>query len=229
MKMYKLLGALMLLMASIVLQAQEKNDSVMKFSLAEAQNYALTNNKSILNAQLDIESAKLKVWETTAIGLPQVSAKLPFQYTPTLSPLASMIGSFPGVPKSNPDDLKWTLNADITVSQLIFSGSYIVGLQSAKVYQSLSKLSGEKSKQDVLELVTTSYFNVLVAMENREILDSTYQNMRKTLANMESMNKQGFIVSTIRNYWQTPVRRKIPVTIKNKYLEKLFRMGSSVL
>ena len=144
-----------------------------------------------------------------------ISAKVPFQYTPTLSPLVNEFSQFKqltcngsisvsqavtsgkkvGLPKAstiNENDYKWSLNADITVSQLIFSGSYIVGLQSAKVYKSLSKLSTEKSKEDVLESVTTSYFNVLIATENKVILDSTYQNMIKTLADMQGMRNAGF-------------------------------------
>jgi outer membrane protein TolC len=192
MRMNKLITGLLLLCLPLLVQAQEKKDSVLKLSLQGAQQYALLNNRSILNASLDIESAKLKVWETTAIGLPQISAKLPFQYTPELS---STIKNFLP-PTTNFNDLKWSLNADLTVSQLIFSGSYIVGLQSAKVYQSLSKINYEKSKQDVLETVTTSYFNILLARENKQILDTTYNNLQKTYLDMQAMNRQGFVEET---------------------------------
>ncbi len=217
---------IVLLTIPVGLTAQIKPDSVLKFSLTEAQTYALQNNKSILNANLDVESAKLKVWETTAMGLPQVNIKVPFQYTPTLSPLVSQFSGFsslnnwmyaadqalqnanpanpsfghipnPGAPNViDPNDQKWSLNADIVVSQLIFSGAYIVGLQSAKVYQSLSKLNQVKSRQDVLESVTNSYFNLLIARENKMILDSTYQNLLKTQNDMLLMNKQGFVEET---------------------------------
>ena len=190
--MNKLITGLLLLCLPLLVQAQEKKDSVLNLSLQDAQQFALRNNYSILNANLDIESAKLKVWETTAIGLPQVSAKLPFQYTPELS--GTIKNFLP--PNTNFNDLKWSLNADLTVSQLIFSGSYIVGLQSAKVYQSLSKINFEKSKQDVLESVTTSYFNILLARENKQILDTTYKNLLKTNHDMQAMNRQGFVEET---------------------------------
>ena len=192
MKMNRVKWALMALLLPAALTAQEKQDSVLRFSLKEAQEYALTNNRSIMNANLDIESAKLKVWETTAIGLPQVNVSIPFQYTPELSKVIE--GFLP--PGTNLDDLKWSLNADITVSQLIFSGSYIVGLQSAKVYKSLSQLNLEKSKQDILESISTSYFNLLIARENKQILDSTLKNLTKTHSDMQAMNKQGFIEET---------------------------------
>jgi Outer membrane protein len=206
--------------------AQEKKDTVptkndtLRLSVAQAQQYALENNKSILNANLDIEMAKKKVWETTAIGLPTVSAKGNFQYTPTLSTISSFNNLFgwmysadqslhtldpsnsalghipaPG-PPVNPNDMKWNLTGDITVSQLIFSGSYIVGLQSAKVYKSLSQLNQIKSKQDVLESIVNSYYNVLIARENKILIDSTYQNLIKTLSDMKSMGKNGFVEET---------------------------------
>ncbi|HEY4785939.1 MAG TPA: TolC family protein [Bacteroidales bacterium] len=213
--------------------SQEKKDTVaaktdtLKLSVAQAQQYALENNRSILNANLDIEMAKKKVWETTAIGLPQVSAKGSFQYMPTLSSIVDQLNSFgslqtwtwyvtnslsnldpnnftprnttPSAPVYTPikeSDLKWSLAGDLTVSQLLFSGSYLVGLQSAKVYESLSQLNKVKSKQDVLESVINSYFTVLIARENKNILDSTYQNLLKTLTDMQAMGKNGFVEET---------------------------------
>lgn len=203
--------------------AQEKTqpDSVMKFSLKEAQNYAVQNNKSILNADLDVEMAKKKVWETTAMGLPTVTAKGAYQYTPKLSPIIdalfapnpwnvnvdkaldsitgnhhSKFGKYGQGGGPNLNEMKWSMTGDLTVSQLIFSGSYLVGLQSAKVYKSLSELSKNKSIQDVLESVSNTYFNILIANENMNILDSTYNNMEKMLSDMEKMNAQGFTEET---------------------------------
>jgi outer membrane protein len=177
-----------------------KTDTL-KLSVSQAQQFALENNQSILNANLDIEAAKKKVWETTAIGLPQASAKLAFSYSPELSPI---VQQFIG-PNANLDDVKWGMTGTITVSQLIFSGSYLVGLQSAQVYKSLSSLNQVKSKQDVLESVTNSYINVLIARENKLILDSTYSVLSKTFSDMKAMNKQGFIEETDLDQMQITV------------------------
>jgi len=43
------------------------------FSLKQAQEYALKNNYKNQQSILDIKAAKKKIWETTAIGLPQVN------------------------------------------------------------------------------------------------------------------------------------------------------------
>jgi outer membrane protein TolC len=60
----------------IVLNAQEKT---MTLSLQEAINFALENSYNAKAAKNDIRSAKETVWETTAIGLPQVNAAIDYQ------------------------------------------------------------------------------------------------------------------------------------------------------
>lgn len=202
-----------------------KSDTL-KLSISQAQQFALENNQSILNANLDIEAAKKKVWETTTIGLPQVNGKMAFSYTPelpasieqfsslgllgiwmynadqALNQLQPNNGAFgqivdPGPPvETNPNDLKWSLNGTLTVSQLLFSGSYLVGLQSAKVYKSLSELNQVKSKQDILESISNSYMNLLIARENRMIMDSTYSNLVKTFTDIQAIAKEGFVEET---------------------------------
>ena len=56
--------------------SQENKNS---FSLQEAINFALENNKNIKNAELDILAAEQQVWETTALGLPQINGAVDYQ------------------------------------------------------------------------------------------------------------------------------------------------------
>lgn len=196
----------------VVLTAQE-SPAPLRLSLKQAQEYALQNNKSILNANLDVEMAKKKVWETTTTGLPQINGTVSASYILTMPgfyeqfirpQVASSIpegitdtaGYINDKVKEELDNMRFSGTLDIQVSQLIFSGSYIVGLQASKVYKSLSELNKVKSTQDVLESITNSYFTVLVAKENAIILDSTKQNLEKTLSETTQMNKLGFVEET---------------------------------
>jgi outer membrane protein TolC len=206
--------------------AQEKKDSIMRFSLEEAKAYALVNSPVVKNASLDLNAAKKKIWETTAIGLPQVSTKMAFSYMPEIPALYDEFSgltslpfwmyeadqqlhtdhpenpAFGQMPKTNPsaplnpNDMKWSLNWDINVSQIIFSGSYLVGLQTAKIYKGLSELALSKSKYDLNESVENAYFLVLVAKENKSLLDSTYNNAKQILDNMKKMLEQGLLDET---------------------------------
>ena len=85
---------------------------------------------------------------------------------------------------------------DFTFSQLIFSGSYIVGLQATKVYFGLTKQNAEKTKLDVNETVINTYNMILLAEESRKILSQNLENINKTLYEISEMNKQGFVEKT---------------------------------
>ncbi len=225
------------LFVPFLLQAQEKKDSVLRFSLAEAKIYAQANSPVVKNSVLDLESAKKKIWETTAIGLPQVNGKLTFGYALQQSSLLgsinglNQIGIFPRqqvideirldslirpssytnqsagtIKQLNHDidslrniksgDLRTSIGLDISVNQLIFSGAYFVGLQTSKVFKSLSELAITKSQNDLIESVTNAYFLVLIARENQQILDSTYKNTSKIVNEILEQHRVGFVDET---------------------------------
>ncbi|MGC8802566.1 MAG: TolC family protein [Bacteroidales bacterium] len=199
MRMKKSLLLCLLLGVSSVIFSQPACDSVLVLSLAEAKAYALSNSPVIKSSALDVESAKKKIWETTAMGLPQVSAKYSYSYILTLPEIykqfAAMGSGGTGSP-TNLDDLRTSSTLDVTVSQLIFSGSYLVGLQTSKVYRNLSELSLSKSKQDLAESVTNTYLLVLVSRENQRLIDSVYRNTQSILESMKAMYGQGFVEET---------------------------------
>ncbi len=184
--------------------------AVKTFTLAQAQTYALENNATMKNKQIDIEISRKKVWETTAIGLPQVSVKGSWQYifdVPTLD-MVAVVPVFTGNP-TNPFEhyhevqtssiqlgSEQTTNIDFMLTQLVFSGEYLVGLQASRVFNSLSEKSLEKSTIETREQVAQTYYLVLVLNQNADILDSSYQNLEKIKAEMEQMYKQGFIEET---------------------------------
>ncbi|MBA4407923.1 MAG: hypothetical protein C0397_00690 [Odoribacter sp.] len=92
--------------------------------------------------------------------------------------------------------LKNNTTFDLTLSQLIFSGSYIVGLQATKVYYGLTKQTAEKTRLDVIETVTNTYTMIQLAEESRKILSQNLENIDKTLYEISEMNKQGFLEKT---------------------------------
>lgn len=88
------------------------------------------------------------------------------------------------------------ISTDITVSQLIFSGSYIVGLQARKAYYDLAMQSDEKTKLEVIETVLNTYHMIQLAEESRIVLSQNLENINKTLSEITEMNKQGFLEKT---------------------------------
>lgn len=188
-----LLAILMLLGGTLMTVAQEST----KLSLEDAVKFGLENNTNILNSQLDLKIAQKKIWETTATGLPHIDAKSAYTFYPKVPSLPATFFD----PNADPDAIvkllvKQNIVTDITVSQLIFSGSYFVGLQATKVYYDLSKHNNEKTKLDVIETIVNTYHMLQLAKESRVILGQNLKNINKTLYEITEMNKQGFVEQT---------------------------------
>lgn len=161
------------------------------FSLTQAQEYAVSNNLQRKNAALDVEIAKKKVWETTAQGLPQVSAGVDFQYI--LNDLPKL--TFPGQ-NGQPVEIevgeKANATYSITVSQLVFNGPYIVGLQASRAYKAMLEHALAKTDQELKANVTAGYLTVLLLQETTSIIDSSVANLKRIANDTEQLQRNGF-------------------------------------
>lgn len=151
--------------------------TIQTFSLQQAKAYALENSDKIKNANLDLDIANEKVKETRAIGLPQINATGSFNNFLNL-PVQVVSANFLN-PNASPDDLisfragtNYNASGNIQVSQLIFNGSYIVGLQVSKFYTQFRETSIAKTKEDVLVNVTQAYQMLVAAKANLKFIDS---------------------------------------------------------
>lgn len=185
-----------LLFASLI-QAQ-KSEEKYSFTLEQAIEFALQNNYKAINASKDIESAKQKKWETTAAGLPQINAGLDysknFVFTQQgVSGNAFNPGGDPNAVSTIAFGTKNSMNARATLSQLIFDGSYIVALQASKTYLQFYQNSKLKTDNDIREMVTNYYGNVLLAEENIQILEKNKATLEKNLFEAKETFKNGLI------------------------------------
>ena len=185
---------LLLLFASI-LQAQDQKQNY-SFSLQQAIVHAMTNNRTAINAGRDIEIAKKKKWETTAMGLPQINGSLNYQNNfklqTSLIP-AEIFGGTPGEFAEVTFGTKHNLTSSLALSQLLFDGSYIVALQAAKTYLQFYENYKKKTDADIKELIVNSYGNVLLADESLQILQKNKTVLDKTLFETDQTYKNGLI------------------------------------
>lgn len=189
--MKKLHLLLFLLLFNMSIKAQE----TYSFTLDEAIQYALENNYTVRNAALDIEAAEKQKWEATSFGLPQIDAGIDYQnwIKQQVSFIPSeIIGGDPGEFTPVIFGTKQNMNAKVTVNQLIFDGSYLVGLQSAKTFLMISNLAKEKTDQTIREAVINAYGNVVVAQETLEILYKNKEVLEKNLNETRILLKNGF-------------------------------------
>jgi len=175
---------------SMTLNAQESNT----FSLEQAVDYAIEHSSASKNATRDIEAAVQRKWETTATGLPQINAEFSFnhwlQQQVQLLP-AEFVGGTPGEYIEATFGQAESMTATATLSQLLFDGSYLVGLQSAKVYLEISENAKVKTDLEIKKAVINAYGNVLLAKESVLILEKNKSNLEKTLFETEETFKNG--------------------------------------
>ncbi|MFK6999631.1 TolC family protein [Flavobacterium oreochromis] len=168
--------------------AQEKMNY--SFSLNQAVDYATKNNYTAINANRDIEVAQKKKWETTTIGLPQINANVGYQNN---FKIATNVISFNGIPATLQFGQYNAMDAKITLSQLIFDGSYLVGLESAKTYLKISQHAKVKTEQEIREITTKAYGDVLLAQESIMIVERNKVILEKTLNDTKQIYKNGFV------------------------------------
>lgn len=185
----------LLLTVSIGARGQSADSLSHSFSLKAAIDYALTHQTAVLNAAVDEEIAKNTVKHTVGIGLPQVSTSFNFQDYLKL-PTTLLPGELAGQPAGTLLPLtfgtKYNSTGAIELKQLIFDGSYLVGLQASKTYKELSVRNSRRTKIETAVAVTKAYYSALVSNEQLVLIDANLAQLTKTLNDTEAMFKNGF-------------------------------------
>ncbi|EWH13880.1 outer membrane efflux protein [Cellulophaga geojensis KL-A] len=225
--MKRSLTLLVLLLSIQMGFSQEKPTS---FSLQEAINYALEHNYSAINAERDIEDAQKQKWETIASGLPQVNGAISYQNQlkqPVSLIPGELAGGAPGSFIPVVFGQKQSTSATATLSQQIFDGSYIVGVQATKTFIDYSANSKEKNALDVRKAVVEAYGNVLLAEESAAILEKNKTALEKNLnetqkifenglTEEESVEQLQITLASITNQLKNAIRlKKITVQMLN--------------
>lgn len=203
-----------LIMLSFTVFAQDY--PVLEFSLEEAVEHALLYNNTAQNSTSDVRLAQLQKWQTTSTGLPQINANISYnnwiQQQISLIP-AEFFGGNVGEFTEVAFGTKQTMNGTLTISQKIFDGSYLVGLQAAKVYLEISKNAQEKTYTELRIAVTNSYGNILLTEENIKILNANITVIEKNIEDLEKVYENG--MTEKENIEQLQLTRSGLISAKN--------------
>ena len=159
-------------------------------SLDKAIELALENSYNTRAAVNDIASAEKKVWETTTIGLPQINGAIDYQnFLKQPITVADINGD--GVDEEFVFGTKQNVNASVTLSQLLFDGTYLVGLQSAKTFLKISEQAKEKTELVTREAVINAYGNVLISENSISILKNNIKILQKNYDDAKKIYENG--------------------------------------
>lgn len=179
--------------AGVLGQEQEIKNSY-TFTLEEAIDFGIRNNYSSRIASKEIEKTLKQKWEIIAQGLPQISGNVDYQnyikQPVTLIP-GEIAGGEPGTFVPVRFGTKQNLGGTATWNQLIFDGSYIVGVQSAKTLLQISRNAKTKTDQSVKEAIISAYGNVLLAQESVSILENNVNSIDKNFQDTKKIFENG--------------------------------------
>ncbi len=197
-KRLSLIVAAFALLGALQVRAQGAAQS---FTLQQSIDYALQNRANIKIARNQEQIDKAKVGEVRSIGLPQINAgaEVGDNFVAQKSFLPSEFFNDPNDPNSPPPGTfvpvtftpNYTGNAALTGSQLLFDGSYLIGLKAAKTYTELSKKSTTQTEIEVAEQVSKAYYSVLVSRERMSLLNQNLARLDTLLQQTEVMFKNG--------------------------------------
>ncbi len=193
------------------------------FSLVEAQKFAVENNYDTLMSQMNVTATEKKIRETVGAGLPQISTSL--SYTNNIELVTMLIPDF----FNDPNDMieiqfgtQHNATLNLQVQQLVFNGSYFVGLATSRIFKRLATEGLKQTKLDVMETVSQTYYLILVSQESEKIIQRNLQNLEKTLYEIRELYKEGFLEETEADVIQ------ISVTALKNSLQNLQKQTETV-
>ena len=157
-----------------------------QMTLDDLINYALENSRDIKSANLQLEEVMYQRKETLGHGLPQVEASgsyskmmlpeislsdevvsmVPVEYAPMLAQIGNL-------------DALYTATLGVQVTQLIYNQSYLTGLKTTKKAKELYQLLRNKTEEEVIEEVATSYYQTLSLMLQLNTVNKSLVNLNE--------------------------------------------------
>tara|TARA_B110000285_G_C15133391_1_gene625194 strand:- start:926 stop:2347 length:1422 start_codon:yes stop_codon:yes gene_type:complete len=192
----------------------------LQVTLAEAQDIALKQAFSMQFARLDQAQAERDVKQLLASGLPQINLvadysqyiDIPTQVVPAdafglpsyfndfLSGVAEETGVVLNAPPADPNALSelqfgqnHTVNVGVQATQLLFSGSYFVGLRAAQLYADSKEQSIQRTADEVRQQVAQAYHVALGAAEGVNLLEKALELVQTSLEETQQLHAEGFV------------------------------------
>jgi len=187
-------------------------------TLDECIEMALSNNEDLKNSYLEENVSKMTSREYTSVGFPQIQFESGLKYNYEIQKSLIDISKFmPGVPEGTEQEVafgqKYDGKMDLGINQMIFNGSYFVGLSAAKELIVLSKKQTIRTKVNVIESVKKAFYVVLNTKQRMELVTSNLERIQSLLNDTEILFDNGFVEKLDVD--------RIKVSFNNIYAEKI--------
>ena len=167
-------------------------------SLDECLQMALSNNENLKNSFLEENVSKMTSREYLSVGFPQIQFETGLKYNFEIQKSLIDISKFmPGVPEGTEQEVsfgqKYDGIMDLGINQMIFNGSYFVGLAASKTLIELSEKQTVRAKVDIIESVRKAYYVVLNTKERLSLVNSNLDRIESLLIDTKILYENGFV------------------------------------
>ena len=170
-------------------------ESIQTFSMKAAIQYALTHSPSLQNTYLDYQIARQKIAEVRSAGLPQINSTTTLRYFVEI-PTSLVPGEFFGAPRGTFIPIRfgvpYNLEIGVTGTQLLFDGTYFVGLSAARAVKELTYRAYQRSRIETITAVSKAYLTVLITQERLRLLKENLDQLQTTLRQTKGLYEAGF-------------------------------------
>lgn len=171
-----------------------------ELSLVQAQTMGVENAYAMQRARIDVQVAQRDVKELLATGLPQVTASIDVNHFIDIPTQVVPASSFdPTLPEDLVLELSFgttqSATAGINASQLIFSGSYLVGLKASQAFADAKALAVDATEVETRKVVAEAYATALAAKANVQTLDQALNLVKETEEEMGALAAEGLVES----------------------------------
>lgn len=224
------------------------------YSLNDCIQFALNNQLSLKQANLDYQLRLENNKEILGIAKPQIKANGQFQYLFVIPKQRADANAFNfgsafsffqidtpkyleylAQPREKYSELKFGLplsaTAGVQASQILFDAGVFIAIQARRDLEKLSILNTRRTEEELKVTVAKAYYNCLIADKRMELLDENI----KLLESMETMTrklyKEGFAEKIDADRFQVQVNNlqtekdKITNLYELSYMMLKFQMG----
>ena len=166
------------------------------FTLQEAIDWGMEYNRTLQSASMEYQKAHKEKWKTISIGFPQINANLQYQNNieqPVSLIPAQFFGGNEGEFAEVVFGTKQTATGMVELNQLLFDGTYVVGVQGIRHYIETAANVLEKNQLEIKKAIITAYVNVQVAHENLKILNKNIVALENNLRETQALLSNGFV------------------------------------
>lgn len=192
-------------------------------SLTECVDFTLQYHPSVSIYENNQAIARKQTTQSIAGYLPQVNGSANFTDNIKLQTTVLPAGAVSPEPAEVQFGTQYNTVVGVDFSQTIYDQAKIVGIKAGKPYEEMTKLQEEQNKEMLIYNTASAYFQVLIAREQRTILEANRQKYEEMVSMLTLQESKGVVMA------KDVDRVRVNLNATNYQIEDVERSGQFAL